>query len=636
MTQQIINVGSAPNDGTGDSAYSAFTKTNANFTDLYTNKLASPQSAAEAAAGVTPSSYLYPVGDIRRYGAALNGSTDDTTAVQNWAKVGGNLTWPVPQTALVSTTILLVSNTTITSVQGGGLTCNSAAPFSVLSATGKSNILINGFSITNTTQSTSNLAAYLGFVLLTTCTNCRIVNCNFTGHQMTGVVLDNCAYCIVRDCVFLSMLYYGYGVTTPSNANCQNESGDIALYGLTGVNQYCQVLNNTCYGGGCFGIALQNVYSGPSGGFPTHCTVTGNKVGGGNLQYGILVYSGSYGSYINSYNVISQNDIQNVAGSYQTNPGGGLGAYGGAGIYAVGTAIGGITITSNTINNCCINTTTRGLAPAAIGINGVVGLQGLVPPIVANNAISGMTRYDGIEIVSSTAGALVSGNSINMPASNTTGAGIRVDAANGVNVTGNNITLLNNLDGILLFAETNNMGYTTIANNTIIGGANTSGAAQIRVTGSSFQNLNLVINGNSLSNAGASGSAVIYIVSGELTTGIINNNMTYGAACPALIVAADAGIRVSGNSFNTSAANGVTLSGTCTGSFFDKTNLFSGTMVNTATGFVVHQLTSAAPSTGNAVVGDTAYNTAPTATGTFAWSCTTSGNPGTWTALVIP
>ncbi len=35
MSQQVINVGAAPNDGTGDPIRTAFTKANANFTDLY-------------------------------------------------------------------------------------------------------------------------------------------------------------------------------------------------------------------------------------------------------------------------------------------------------------------------------------------------------------------------------------------------------------------------------------------------------------------------------------------------------------------------------------------------------------------------------------------------------------------------
>lgn len=35
MTQQIIDVGSTANDGTGDPLRTAFTKTNDNFTELY-------------------------------------------------------------------------------------------------------------------------------------------------------------------------------------------------------------------------------------------------------------------------------------------------------------------------------------------------------------------------------------------------------------------------------------------------------------------------------------------------------------------------------------------------------------------------------------------------------------------------
>lgn len=35
MTQQIINVGTAANDGTGDPLRTAFTKINTNFTELY-------------------------------------------------------------------------------------------------------------------------------------------------------------------------------------------------------------------------------------------------------------------------------------------------------------------------------------------------------------------------------------------------------------------------------------------------------------------------------------------------------------------------------------------------------------------------------------------------------------------------
>lgn len=43
-------------------------------------RLLYPISAGETANSITPTTYAYPVGDIRRYGALLDGSTDDTVA----------------------------------------------------------------------------------------------------------------------------------------------------------------------------------------------------------------------------------------------------------------------------------------------------------------------------------------------------------------------------------------------------------------------------------------------------------------------------------------------------------------------------------------------------------------------------
>ena len=44
MTQQIIYVGAAPNDGDGDPIRTAFIKTNDNFTQLYTRAQVAPPS----------------------------------------------------------------------------------------------------------------------------------------------------------------------------------------------------------------------------------------------------------------------------------------------------------------------------------------------------------------------------------------------------------------------------------------------------------------------------------------------------------------------------------------------------------------------------------------------------------------
>lgn len=54
----------------------------ATMTQATIGNLLYPQTAAEQSAGVTPTNYYYEPGDVRRYGAAIDGSTDDRTAIQ--------------------------------------------------------------------------------------------------------------------------------------------------------------------------------------------------------------------------------------------------------------------------------------------------------------------------------------------------------------------------------------------------------------------------------------------------------------------------------------------------------------------------------------------------------------------------
>lgn len=67
------------------------------------------RTAAEIAASVTPTNYHYAPGDVRRYGAALDGTTDDTTAVQRahdqGDQAGGARPFLPAGTALITTAI---------------------------------------------------------------------------------------------------------------------------------------------------------------------------------------------------------------------------------------------------------------------------------------------------------------------------------------------------------------------------------------------------------------------------------------------------------------------------------------------------------------------------------------------------
>jgi hypothetical protein len=67
------------------------------------------QTAAELAAGVTPSVVTYPQGDVRRYGAILDGATDCTSAMVQACAVGGAIFMP-GNMALASSSLAALPN----------------------------------------------------------------------------------------------------------------------------------------------------------------------------------------------------------------------------------------------------------------------------------------------------------------------------------------------------------------------------------------------------------------------------------------------------------------------------------------------------------------------------------------------
>lgn len=83
------------------------------------------RTAAEIAAGVTPTNYAYPPGDVRRYGALFNGSTDDTAAINAALSVGGVVRFVPSATAVVNG--VLTHNVATTLVDGQGATLNFRA-----------------------------------------------------------------------------------------------------------------------------------------------------------------------------------------------------------------------------------------------------------------------------------------------------------------------------------------------------------------------------------------------------------------------------------------------------------------------------------------------------------------------------
>ena len=562
-----------------------------------------PRSAAEIAAGVTPSAYQYIWGDVRRYGAVLDGLTDDTTALQNWAKVGGDLSFPVAQTALISALIPLVSNSTLTFVKGG--TISSTTNIILLSLTGLTNVVIRGASFVQSGIASGEPAG----ISLTNCTYCTIENCYFNGMLYNGIIgaaISNCRIC-------------NNGFVGSGAAQLQ-DSGDIQITSSASVTSADNVIDgNFCYGGGEFGIAVWDPYSGV---LPVNNVVSNNRVNGAS-GYGILIYMPDGGD---SYNQVIGNHVEGITGAIATNPSSG------AGIYVTGAGAGGTVVADNTVFNCCINTANASLAPAGIGVNGGPPLGG-APIVIEGNVVTGMTQYHGI-LVTGANGVTINGNSVRMPAAQTTiGHAVSVVNTNNATVTANAIRLLSttqNQSGVFVEAIGSNYSDLTIASNTIGGGH----ASQIRMVnnGQTYSHVSIVGN---VCSGGDANCIPLLLESGSVTEAQVVGNTLPSASATAISQTACVGIRYSCN-FVTGTGAVLLTSGVCTASFYDRTNYGSGAaggVDNAGTGFIIEILGTAVPSVGTWAVGDTVRNSAPSAAGVYEWICTAAGTPGTWKTI---
>jgi len=89
--------------------------------------------------------------------------------------------------------------------------------------------------------------------------------------------------------------------------------------------------------------------------------------------------------------------------------------------------------------------------------------------------------------------------------------------------------------------------------------------------------------------------------------------------------------RISGSTFVTTGSQAVVTGGTCTSSYYDKSNYANTSLVNAATGMICEQLASAIPGASfNSAVGDRIEQSVPVVGNPKGWRCTVAGGPGTW------
>ena len=119
------------------------------------------RTSAEIAASVTPVEFAYAPGDVRRYGALGNGTTDDSTAIANALLVAGTtggptVALPAGYTFKITSYLQIFSNTTINLLGTLQLTNRQSG----LYANGATNIGIYGFATGSITDSTVATQAF--------------------------------------------------------------------------------------------------------------------------------------------------------------------------------------------------------------------------------------------------------------------------------------------------------------------------------------------------------------------------------------------------------------------------------------------------------------------------------------------
>lgn len=205
------------------------------------------QTAAEIVEGITPTSRSYPEGDVRRYGAAMNGVTDDTTAFQRAWKF--KHPYAPPGSTVITGQIPIIANQhakldgTIINITGTTLKVFVASVVNDWS-------LVGPFKVTgdnNSTGSTSGTAAAL-----------HITDCNRYYVQALGAI---------------QIKGYGVLIEPGSNTGERGEKGSIHAPQIHG-----------CY----IGISAPGFGDGAEYGnvnvpMITRCTL-GMQIGSGNIN----------------------------------------------------------------------------------------------------------------------------------------------------------------------------------------------------------------------------------------------------------------------------------------------------------------------------------------------------------------
>ena len=154
-----------------------------------------PRTAAEISAGVTPTYYYYEPGDVRRYGAAGDGTTDDSTALTNACSANTSIYFPPGSYKVASAATVSIADSTLYSDGFAEIITNGTDGLTV-SADGVklSGIAFRSLKTSSTIPDTFVRAYDVGGLQLIGCTIGRgcIVNRSTGSGTVTHALVDGC------------------------------------------------------------------------------------------------------------------------------------------------------------------------------------------------------------------------------------------------------------------------------------------------------------------------------------------------------------------------------------------------------------------------------------------------------------
>jgi hypothetical protein len=205
MAKQTINIGTAANDGTGDPLRTAFTKTNANFTEIYNAGLIPSQTGNNAR-------YLSTNGTILSWVVPFSGSYNDLTnkptiPETNTNTHGGSAAIVVGQQNATrdNLTIKIVNNSNTLDVQYNYSDPSNNVSISVYRVSPNPGNVLSGAAVVNANntnyQLVQNLATVgdtLTFVLADASFH-KIYKVTVIARNMPAVGIAGDAYCVIEE-----------------------------------------------------------------------------------------------------------------------------------------------------------------------------------------------------------------------------------------------------------------------------------------------------------------------------------------------------------------------------------------------------------------------------------------------------